>query len=356
MRAWSARPLDRRRINQMILVGIILLTLPGYCAGLALLLAAPDRQESAPRRVPWARAAAIIAGLPTFTATPSLTWTPSLTPTPSLTSTVTPSETLTATPTLTPSLTVTTTPSPTDTATVTPSPTRTVTLSATQTPTPTPSDTPSPTFTATWTPSATPSLTWTPSATPMPYPPPPSLAPMASKTLTYTPPATLTPAPTVTAGPTLAAGGGPLTVQGSQYALWGCTTEVGAALGSPPVHNPLDASEAAYSWVRGLRWYHEGVDLSVPLGTPVHAAGSGTVIYAGWTTIGYGNLVVIAHGETFTLYGHLSQIDVTCGQGVAAGSVIGLIGSTGYSSGPHLHFEVRSAQWAVLDPLDWVTF
>jgi peptidoglycan glycosyltransferase len=87
---------------------------------------------------------------------------------------------------------------------------------------------------------------------------------------------------------------------------------------------------------------HPGIDLSTPSGTPVYAADTGLVIFAGWTGIGYGNTIVIDHGNGFrTLYGHLSQVSTYCGAKVAAGALIGLSGSTGNSSGPHLHFEVR---------------
>ena len=89
------------------------------------------------------------------------------------------------------------------------------------------------------------------------------------------------------------------------------------------------------------------VDLAAPRGTPIHAAADGTVIVArnngGWNG-GYGNYVVITHGnDTQTLYGHMTNVIVSPGQPVAAGQVIGYLGSTGESTGPHLHFEVRGA-------------
>jgi murein DD-endopeptidase MepM/ murein hydrolase activator NlpD len=65
------------------------------------------------------------------------------------------------------------------------------------------------------------------------------------------------------------------------------------------------------------------------------------VLFSGFSTWGYGNTVVLAHGIFSSLYGHMSQINVGCGANVSAGSVIGLVGSTGNSSGPHLHFEIR---------------
>lgn len=90
-----------------------------------------------------------------------------------------------------------------------------------------------------------------------------------------------------------------------------------------------------------LRQFHQGVDISAAMGAPVRAAFDGMVLYAGWFG-GYGKLVVIDHGDGFsTLYGHLSTIDIGPGQQVTRGQVIGRVGSTGYSTGPHLHFEIR---------------
>jgi murein DD-endopeptidase MepM/ murein hydrolase activator NlpD len=93
----------------------------------------------------------------------------------------------------------------------------------------------------------------------------------------------------------------------------------------------------------GYRWgaLHAGVDMDARMGDPIKACTAGEVVIAGWLG-GYGNAVVIDHGGGFgTLYGHQSQIAVSVGQRVNAGQVIGYIGSTGYSTGPHLHFEVR---------------
>ena len=89
------------------------------------------------------------------------------------------------------------------------------------------------------------------------------------------------------------------------------------------------------------RWqYHRGVDLAASTGTSVQVAAAGTVIRAGWAG-GYGNLVAIDHGDGIeTRYGHLSRIDVRAGDLVEAGHQIGLVGSTGNSTGPHLHYEV----------------
>jgi murein DD-endopeptidase MepM/ murein hydrolase activator NlpD len=87
---------------------------------------------------------------------------------------------------------------------------------------------------------------------------------------------------------------------------------------------------------------HQGVDFPVAYGTSVGAAGVGTTIFAGYNYGGYGNLVVVQHRLGYTTwYAHLSSITTHVGQSVVGGTRIGLVGSTGYSTGPHLHFEVR---------------
>jgi murein DD-endopeptidase MepM/ murein hydrolase activator NlpD len=97
----------------------------------------------------------------------------------------------------------------------------------------------------------------------------------------------------------------------------------------------------SYQWARGFTALHPGVDLAGAVGTPIFAANSGTVIFAGWNSYGYGYAVVLAHGAYTTVYGHLSAVNVSCGQFVNAGQVIGAMGATGNASGPHLHFEIR---------------
>ena len=92
---------------------------------------------------------------------------------------------------------------------------------------------------------------------------------------------------------------------------------------------------------------HSGVDLAAPSGSPVYATASGTVSFANWKG-GYGLLVVVEHGgQLQTRFGHLSRVLVTPGQGVLKGQVLGLVGSTGRSTGPHLHYEVRRGGAAV---------
>ena len=87
---------------------------------------------------------------------------------------------------------------------------------------------------------------------------------------------------------------------------------------------------------------HLAIDIGATLGLPVWAADSGVVVFSGWNSNGYGNMIMIDHGNGFqTLYAHLSARFVACGQGVYKGATIGAAGSTGNSTGPHLHFEIR---------------
>lgn len=105
----------------------------------------------------------------------------------------------------------------------------------------------------------------------------------------------------------------------------------------------------------GMRWgrMHEGIDIGAASGTPIRAAAAGTVIHAGWLG-GYGNLVVVDHGGGLaTAYAHASSILVGVGQRVEQGQTIALVGSTGNSSGPHLHFEVR-VNGSAVDPLGYL--
>jgi murein DD-endopeptidase MepM/ murein hydrolase activator NlpD len=105
----------------------------------------------------------------------------------------------------------------------------------------------------------------------------------------------------------------------------------------------------------GMRWgsLHPGIDIGAPTGTPIKAAASGMVLTASYTG-GYGNLVVLDNGNGIaTAYAHQSQIAVSVGETVTQGQVIGYVGSTGFSTGPHLHFEVR-VNGSPVDPMGYL--
>jgi len=105
--------------------------------------------------------------------------------------------------------------------------------------------------------------------------------------------------------------------------------------------------------ITGVERRHDGIDLPVRIGSPVRATGPGVVRIAGWVR-GYGNLVEIEHsGGVRTRYGHLSRLHVFASERVDAGQVIGEAGSTGHSTGPHLHYEVRMNGSAV-NPLTFM--
>jgi murein DD-endopeptidase MepM/ murein hydrolase activator NlpD len=96
--------------------------------------------------------------------------------------------------------------------------------------------------------------------------------------------------------------------------------------------------------------YHNGIDIGVPLGTPVLATHSGEVIYADWSTIGYGYLVIVQSDRYITYYAHNTSFNVEEGMLVGKGSILAWSGSTGNSSGPHVHYETRIDDVPV-DPL-----
>lgn len=112
-----------------------------------------------------------------------------------------------------------------------------------------------------------------------------------------------------------------------------------------------------YGWrthpIFGTTKYHSGMDIAVDTGTPIHAADSGTIVYSGWLG-GYGNCVMIDHGGGLvSLYAHNSELNVSEGQYVTKGTVVAYAGSTGYSTGPHCHFEVR-LHGELTEPLDYL--
>lgn len=105
-----------------------------------------------------------------------------------------------------------------------------------------------------------------------------------------------------------------------------------------PLTAGIVSSEFGHRWGRP----HEGIDIAADKGEPVLAAAAGRVIYAGDGLRGYGNVVILRHDQrTTTLYAHNSKLEVKAGQWVKSGELIALLGSTGHSTGPHVHFEFR---------------
>ena len=130
----------------------------------------------------------------------------------------------------------------------------------------------------------------------------------------------------------------------------------------PPSEEYLPNTFDGYVWPAqgvltsgyGWRWgrLHKGIDIAAPVGTPIFAAASGKVISAGWNSGGYGNLVKIRHLDgSVTLYAHNNRISVRKGQKVTQGQKIAEMGNTGFSTGPHLHFEIHSKKFGVTNPL-----
>ncbi len=105
---------------------------------------------------------------------------------------------------------------------------------------------------------------------------------------------------------------------------------------------------------QGYRWYHPAIDIANRDGGAILAADAGVVTIAGWSSAGYGNHVVVDHGNGYsTLYAHLSSLSVVAGQRVARGATLGQMGSTGRSTGTHLHFEIQGSGGKV-DPLGYL--
>ncbi|NUN64256.1 peptidoglycan DD-metalloendopeptidase family protein [Pseudanabaena biceps] len=107
----------------------------------------------------------------------------------------------------------------------------------------------------------------------------------------------------------------------------------------------------------GWRWgrVHQGIDIAAPVGTPILAAASGVVEYSSWNDGGYGNMIDIRHADgTITRYAHMNDRFVKEGQTVTQGQLIGEMGSTGFSTGPHLHFEIRPNGGSAIDPMTFL--
>jgi len=113
----------------------------------------------------------------------------------------------------------------------------------------------------------------------------------------------------------------------------------------PVLNKDLKRMASGYGWrvdpVYHVRRFHEGMDFTAPVGTDIFATGNGIVTYAGWRQ-GYGETIEIDHGFNYaTRYAHCSKLLVRVGQKVKRGDVIALVGNTGKSTGPHLHYEVH---------------
>lgn len=119
------------------------------------------------------------------------------------------------------------------------------------------------------------------------------------------------------------------------------------------------AISSGFGWrvhpITGQRKLHKGIDFAAPTGTPIFAAAEGVVTYAGWTDDGYGNVVELRHqnGE-LTLYAHTNKVYVAKGQTINKGQAIAEVGSTGRSTGPHLHFEIQPDGRTSVDPMDYL--
>ncbi len=134
-----------------------------------------------------------------------------------------------------------------------------------------------------------------------------------------------------------------------------CGTVYDGAVGSETFIWP-----AATTYISGYTYdpdiNHLAIDIGGSVGVGIYAADHGVVVYAGWNDFGYGYLIVIDHGTGWqTYYAHLSSLNVGCGQSVTQGDLIGLMGSTGNSTGPHLHFEMRSDLYGKVNPLNFVS-
>ncbi len=130
----------------------------------------------------------------------------------------------------------------------------------------------------------------------------------------------------------------------AESAIWGegkcAITDIGPLGTSTYVWPTTETRISGYEWTPDVG--HYGIDIGGKKGNPILTVDNGVVVYAGWSTWGYGNVVVVDHGNDLqSIYAHLDTIAVTCNQSIYQGDTIGTMGSTGNSSGPHLHFEIR---------------
>jgi len=130
----------------------------------------------------------------------------------------------------------------------------------------------------------------------------------------------------------------------AESAIWGdgkcAITDIGPLGTGTYVWPSTEHRISGYEWTPDVG--HYGVDIGGKKGNPIYTVDNGVVVYAGWSTWGYGNVVVVDHGNDLqTIYAHMDTISVTCNQSIYQGDTLGTMGSTGNSSGPHLHFEIR---------------
>ena len=116
---------------------------------------------------------------------------------------------------------------------------------------------------------------------------------------------------------------------------------------------------AVNHYLSGYDWSpetnHRGIDVAGHEGAAIFAVDAGVIVYVGWNDRGYGNMVMIDHGTGFqSMYAHMSAFNVSCGQSVGQGEVIGAFGNTGASSGAHLHFELMTSLWGKVNPWDFL--
>ncbi len=182
----------------------------------------------------------------------------------------------------------------------------------------------------------------------------PALAPLPTVTLTVTPTHTVTGSPTPSATP-------PPTLTPAKLYESPCPTQPPAvsyyAAQPPdaPSYGGLNCAPAGWPVAGGaltqyFHAYHPAIDIGIPLYTPVVATHSGMIKFAGWSVEGYGNLIIVENGSFVTYYAHLSDFNVTSGQLVERGALIGWSGSTGNSTGPHIHYEIH-VNGRPVDPL-----
>jgi murein DD-endopeptidase MepM/ murein hydrolase activator NlpD len=162
-----------------------------------------------------------------------------------------------------------------------------------------------------------------------------------------------TPAATESATPTATATDTPSTATETPAAQ--AATPEAAPKAAPAWVDPMPAGDISSCY--GPRWgtMHAGVDLFTDENEPIQSVGKGTVVAAGWAYSGYGISVVVDHHNGFlTHYAHMNKTAVSIGDEVGAGTLIGYEGSTGDSTGPHLHFEVHAGMWNQIEPAQWL--